>query len=115
MLRTSSLKGFGAAILSPAALSLLPSIFPAGPGRNHALGWWGAAAPLGGVSGLLLGGLLTSGPGWPWVFFINVPLGLLGALLAPFVLVESRAPGATRLDIGGAITGTTGLAALIYG
>jgi EmrB/QacA subfamily drug resistance transporter len=115
LIATRALQGLGAAFISPAALALLTSIFPAGSERNHALGWWGAAAPLGGVSGLLLGGLLTSGPGWPWVFFINVPLGLLGAMLAPFVLVESRVPGATRLDIGGAMTGTTGLAALIFG
>lgn len=114
LIATRALQGLGAALISPAALALLTSIFPVGSQRNHALGWWGAAAPLGGVSGLLLGGLLTSGPGWPWIFFINVPLGLLGAMLAPFVLVESRAPGATRLDIGGALTGTAGLAALIY-
>ncbi len=93
----------------------LTSIFPEGPERNRALGWWGAAAPVGGVSGLLLGGLLTSGPGWPWVFFINVPLGILGAILAPLILPESRAPCTARLDISGAITGTTGLAAFIYG
>jgi EmrB/QacA subfamily drug resistance transporter len=115
LIATRGLQGLGAAFISPAALSLLTSIFPAGSQRNRALGWWGAAAPLGGVSGLLLGGLLTSGPGWPWVFFINVPIGLLGAILAPLVLLESRAPGAARLDIGGAMTGTIGLAALIYG
>jgi EmrB/QacA subfamily drug resistance transporter len=115
LIATRALQGLGAALISPAALALLTSIFPAGPERNRALGWWGAAAPLGGVSGLLLGGLLTSGPGWPWVFFINVPIGLLGALLALLVLPESRAPNAARLDISGAITGTTGLAALIYG
>jgi MFS family permease len=81
LIATRALQGLGAALISPAALSLLTSIFPAGSERNRALGWWGAAAPLGGVSGLLLGGLLTSGPGWPWVFFINVPVGLLGAIL----------------------------------
>ncbi len=115
LIAARALQGLGAACISPAALALLTSIFPAGPERNRALGWWGAAAPLGGVSGLLLGGLLTSGPGWPWVFFINVPIGLLGAILAPLILRESRAPGAARLDISGALTGTTGLAAFIYG
>ena len=115
LIATRALQGLGAACISPAALALLTSLFPAGPERNRALGWWGAAAPLGGVSGLLLGGLLTSGPGWPWVFFINVPIGVLGAILAPLVLLESRAPGAARLDISGAMTGTTGLAAFIYG
>ncbi|HZU00959.1 MAG TPA: MFS transporter, partial [Ktedonobacteraceae bacterium] len=115
LIATRALQGLGAACISPAALALLTSLFPAGPERNRALGWWGAAAPLGGVSGLLLGGLLTSGPGWPWVFFINVPIGLLGAVLAPLVLLESRAPGVARLDISGAMTGTAGLAAFIYG
>lgn len=115
LIATRALQGLGAACISPAALALLTSIFPAGPERNRALGWWGAAAPLGGVSGLFLGGLLTSGPGWPWVFFINVPVGLLGAILSPLVLLESRASSAARLDISGATTGTTGLAALIYG
>jgi EmrB/QacA subfamily drug resistance transporter len=112
---TRALQGLGAACISPAALAQLTSIFPEGPERNRALGWWGAAAPLGGVSGLLLGGFLTSGPGWPWVFFINVPIGLLGAILALLILPESRAPRTARLDISGAITGTTGLAAFIYG
>ncbi len=115
LIATRALQGLGAACISPAALAQLTSIFPAGPERNRALGWWGAAAPLGGVSGLLLGGFLTSGPGWPWVFFINVPIGLLGALLSLLVLQESRAPRAARLDSSGAITGTTSLAAFIYG
>lgn len=115
LIAARALQGLGAACISPAALAQLTSIFPAGPERNRALGWWGAAAPLGGVSGLLLGGFLTNGPGWPWVFFINVPLGVLGALLSPRVLQESRAPSAARLDIGGALTGTIGLAAFIYG
>lgn len=115
LIAARTLQGLGAACISPAALAQLTSIFTEGPVRNRALGWWGAAAPVGGVSGLLLGGLLTSGPGWPWVFFINVPLGLLGAFLAPLILPESRAPRTARLDIGGAITGTTGLAAFIYG
>ncbi|GCE07292.1 MFS transporter [Dictyobacter aurantiacus] len=115
LIAARALQGLGAACISPSALAQLTSIFPAGPERNRALGWWGAAAPLGGVSGLLLGGLLTSGPGWPWVFFINVPLGLVGATLSPFILRESRAPGAARLDIAGALTGTVGLAALIFG
>jgi EmrB/QacA subfamily drug resistance transporter len=109
-----ALQGLGAACISPAGLAQLTSIFPEGPERNRALGWWGAAAPVGGVSGLLLGGLLTSGPGWRWVFFINVPIGLLGAMLSLIVLQESRADNAARLDISGAITGTTGLAAFIY-
>ena len=115
LIAARALQGLGAACISPAALALLTSIFEEGPARNRALGWWGAAAPVGGVTGLLLGGLLTSGPGWPWIFFINVPLGLLGAILAPLILSESRAPRTAHLDLGGAITGTTGLAAFIYG
>src|SRR5947209_9912029 len=105
LIAARALQGLGAACISPAALAQLTSIFPQGPERNRALGWWGAAAPVGGVSGLLLGGLLTSGPGWPWVFFINVPIGLFGAILSPLVLPESRVSRAARLDISGAITG----------
>jgi EmrB/QacA subfamily drug resistance transporter len=115
LIATRALQGLGAACISPAALAQLTSIFPEGRERNRALGFWGAAAPLGGVSGLLLGGILTSGPGWPWVFFINVPLGVLGAILSPLLLQESRVPSAARLDISGAVTGTLGLAAFIYG
>jgi EmrB/QacA subfamily drug resistance transporter len=114
LITARALQGLGAACISPAALAQLTSIFPVGPERNRALGWWGAAAPVGGVSGLLLGGLLTSVLGWPWIFFINVPIGLLGFSLAPLILPESRAPHTARLDISGAITGTTGLAAFIY-
>lgn len=108
-------QGLGAALIAPAALSLLTTTFVEGPRRTYALGIWGAAAPLGGASGFLLGGLLTGGPGWPWVFLVNVPVGLLTLALAPILLDESRdRQGAGRLDIGGSVTGTTGLVVLVY-
>ena len=100
-------QGLGAAVLAPAALSLVTALFPAGPERNKALGIWGAVAGSGSAVGVLLGGVLTSGLGWEWVLFINVPVTLAAALITPRLLSESRATGAVhRLDVGGAVTGT---------
>lgn len=108
-------QGLGAALIAPAALSLLTTTFREGPGRNYALAAWGAAAPLGGASGFLLGGLLTGSLGWPWVFLVNVPVGLLTLALTPRLLDESRdRAGGGRLDVAGALTGTTGLVTLVY-
>lgn len=110
-----AVQGLGAAFIAPAALSLLTTTFSEGPGRNYALGVWGAAAPLGGAAGFLLGGVLTGGLGWPWVFWVNVPIGLLTLTLAPALLTESRDQEATkRLDLAGAVTGTAGLVFLVY-
>src|SRR6478735_6731992 len=86
-----ALQGLGAALLSPAALSILTSTFKEGRERNLALGIWGAASGSGGAAGVLLGGALTSGLNWSWIFFINVPVGLLVIGLTPFLLSESRA------------------------
>lgn len=109
-------QGLGAALIAPAALSLLTTTFSEGSRRNYALGIWGTAAPLGGAAGFLLGGVLTSGLGWPWVFLVNVPVGLLTLVLAPALLAESRDQDATRkLDLGGAVMGTSGLVLLVYG
>ena len=111
-----AVQGLGAAFIAPAALSLLTTTFSEGSQRNYALGVWGTAAPLGGAAGFLLGGVLTSGPGWPWVFLVNVPIGLLTLILAPALLTESHDQHATRtLDLGGALLGTTGLVLLVYG
>lgn len=108
-------QGLGAALVAPAALSLLTTAFEEGPRRTYALGVWGAAAPLGGASGFLLGGLLTGGPGWPWVFLVNVPVGLLVLVLAPILFDESRTrAGTAGLDLGGALTSTSGLMVLVY-
>jgi EmrB/QacA subfamily drug resistance transporter len=111
-----ALQGVGAAIVSPAALSILTSTFADGQERNRALGIWGAAIGAGGSAGVLLGGVLTSGLGWRSVLFVNVPIGIAAAALAPRVLRESRAEnGATGFDLRGAVTVTAGLSLLVYG
>src|SRR5207248_628553 len=86
-----ALQGLGGALLSPAALSILTTVFREGRERNIALGVWGAASGSGGAAGVLLGGLLTSSLGWSWIFFINLPVGALLFALAPVILRESRA------------------------
>src|SRR5512132_1710451 len=86
-----ALQGLGAALLSPAALSILTTTFKEGRERNLALGIWGAASGSGAAAGVLLGGALTSAFNWSWIFFINIPVGLLVLGLTPFLLRESRA------------------------
>jgi EmrB/QacA subfamily drug resistance transporter len=110
-----SLQGLGAALLSPAALSILTTTFAEGRERNLALGIWGAASGSGGAAGVLLGGLLTSAFNWSWIFFVNVPVGLLVLGLTPFLLRESRAELDHRhFDTAGATTITGGLMLLVY-
>jgi EmrB/QacA subfamily drug resistance transporter len=108
-------QGLGAALLSPAALSLVTVIFAEGAERNKALGVWGAVAGSGGAVGVLLGGVLTEWAGWEWVLFVNVPIGLAAAALAPRLLPESRNGGARHFDIAGAVSITAGLSILVYG
>ena len=108
-------QGLGAAIVSPAALSIITTTFAEGAERNRALGIWGAVAGAGGAAGVLLGGILTSGLSWRWVLFVNVPIGIAAAAFAPRILVESRAEnGASTFDIPGAVTVTAGLTLLVY-
>ena len=110
-----AVQGLGAAIVSPAALSIITTTFAEGAERNRALGIWGAVAGAGGAAGVLLGGILTSGLNWRWVLFVNVPIGITAAALAPRTLVESRAEGAAgTFDLPGAVTVTAGLALLVY-
>src|SRR5881397_1577786 len=110
-----TLQGFGAALLSPAALSILTTTFREGRERNLALGIWGAASGSGGAAGVLLGGALTSALSWSWIFFINVPVGLLVIGLSPLLLRESRADLAHRnFDFAGAASITSGLMVLVY-
>jgi EmrB/QacA subfamily drug resistance transporter len=110
-----SLQGLGAAMLSPAALSILTTTFAEGRERNLALGIWGAASGSGGAAGVLLGGALTSAFSWSWIFFINVPAGLLVLALVPFLLSESKAELDHRnLDAAGAASITGGLMLLVY-
>jgi EmrB/QacA subfamily drug resistance transporter len=115
LLIARAVQGMGAAIISPAALSILTTTFAEGGERNKALGVWGAVAGAGGAAGVLLGGILTSGLGWEWVLFVNVPIGLAAAFMAPRILLESHAreEGAS-FDLPGAITVTAGLSLLVY-
>ena len=109
-----SVQGLGAAIVSPAALSIITTTFAEGEERNRALGVWGAVAGAGGAAGVLLGGLLTT-LSWRWVLFVNVPIGLICTLLAPRILLESHAGFETRrFDFAGAVTVTAGLSLLVY-
>jgi EmrB/QacA subfamily drug resistance transporter len=108
------LQGIGGALAAPTALSLIAVTFPEGPPRNRAMGVYAAMSVAGGAVGLIAGGLLTQYANWRWVFFVNVPIGLVLAFLAPRVLGESeRRRGA--FDLPGAVTGSLGLAALVYG
>jgi EmrB/QacA subfamily drug resistance transporter len=110
-----AIQGLGAALLSPAALSILTTTFTEGRERNLALGIWGAASGSGGAVGVLLGGALTSGFGWSWIFFINVPVGVMVISLAPFLLRESHAGLAHRhFDLAGAASITGGLMLVVY-
>src|ERR1051326_5168067 len=110
-----SLQGLGAAMLAPAALSILTTTFREGRERNLALGIWGAASGSGGAAGVLLGGALTSALSWSWIFFINVPVGVLVLAISPWLLRESRAGLAHRhFDINGAVAITGGLMVLVY-
>jgi EmrB/QacA subfamily drug resistance transporter len=115
LIAARAVQGLGAAIVSPAALSIITTTFAEGEERNRALGVWGAVAGAGGAAGVLLGGILTSGLSWRWVLFVNVPIGLTAAALAPRILAESRADADTReFDVPGAVTVTAGLSLLVY-
>ena len=110
-----ALQGLGGALLAPAALSLLMTTFADGRERNKALGIYGAASGSGAAVGVLVGGLLTSYLSWPWIFFINVPVGLAAIALAPILLRESRAALDHRhFDLAGATTITAGLMLLVF-
>jgi EmrB/QacA subfamily drug resistance transporter len=110
-----ALQGLGAALLAPSALSMVTNMFTEGSERNKALGVWGAVSGSGGAAGVLLGGVLTEYAGWEWVLWVNVPIGVIAAVLAPRLLVESRREGGTRhFDALGAVTVTAGLSLLVY-
>jgi EmrB/QacA subfamily drug resistance transporter len=108
-------QGLGAAIISPAALSIITNTFAEGADRNKALGVWGAVSGAGGAAGVLLGGVLTEYLGWEWVLFVNTPIGIAAAMLAPRLLDESRDEiDEPSFDVVGAISVTAGLALLVY-
>ena len=115
LLAARAVQGVAAAIMTPTALSILMTTFQEGAERNKALGIWGSTGAVGGTAAWLVGGPITDGLGWEWIFFINVPVALLVAALTPVLVRESRASsGKRRFDIGGAVTITAALVALVY-
>jgi EmrB/QacA subfamily drug resistance transporter len=109
------LQGLGGALFAPAGLSILMTTFREGRERNLALGIWGAASGSGAAVGVLLGGVLTSYLSWPWVFYLNVPVGIALVVLAPRKLAESRSGTASRhFDVAGASAVTASLMVLVY-
>jgi EmrB/QacA subfamily drug resistance transporter len=108
-------QGIGAAVMTPTALSIITTLFPEGAERNKALGIWGALGGFGATTAWLIGGLLVDGLGWEWIFFINIPVGLIAVALCPVLLPESRAATARRsYDPAGALTITGALVLLVY-
>ena len=115
LIAARAVQGLGGAILSPAALSILITTFRDGAERNRALGIWGAIAGSAGAAGVLLGGVLTDGLGWEWVLWVNVPIGVIAAAVAPMIIGESRSEGERRhFDVAGAVSITAGLSILVY-
>ena len=110
-----ALQGLGAALVSPAALSIVTNTFSEGRERTRALGIWAAIAVGGGALGLLLGGILTEYLSWRWIFFVNLPVGIMTVALALRYLPESRVRGRRGFDIAGAASVTGGLMLLVYG
>ena len=114
LIAARTVQGIGAAIVSPATLSIITTTFEEGAERNKAIGIWGAMAGSGAAAGVLFGGILTKYAGWEWIFFVNVPVGALVLALTRPLVRESRAEGLRRFDAAGAATVTGGLALLVY-
>ena len=114
LITARAFQGLGAAIITPAALSILSTTFVEGRERNVALGVWGAVGGFGAAAGVLLGGILTDALSWEWIFFVNVPVGVGAFALAPFLLGESRDARARTFDLPGAVLVTGGLSLLVY-
>jgi EmrB/QacA subfamily drug resistance transporter len=114
LILTRAVQGLGAAIITPAALSILMTTFSEGRERNAALGVWGAVGAFGAVAGVLLGGVLTDWLSWEWIFYINVPVGLAALALTPLLLRESRDAQVKSFDVPGAVLVTGGLITLVY-
>ena len=109
-----AVQGLGAALVSPATLSIITTTFEEGAERNKALGIWGAMGGSGAAAGVLAGGILTQYLGWEWIFFVNVPVGVAVLLLTRSVVRESRIEGLSGFDAAGAVTVTGSLALLTY-
>ena len=115
LIAARSLQGLGAAIISPAALSILTTTFSEGRERNIALGVWGAVGGFGAAAGVLLGGIFTDALSWEWIFFVNIPVALVALALAPILLNESRDARAKSFDALGAVLVTAGLSSAVFG
>jgi EmrB/QacA subfamily drug resistance transporter len=109
-----ALQGLGAAVITPAALSILSTTFTEGRERNIALGVWGAVGGFGAVAGVLMGGVITDALSWSWIFFLNVPVGAAAAVVTPMLLRESRDANVYSFDVVGAVSVTAGLSATVY-
>jgi EmrB/QacA subfamily drug resistance transporter len=114
LITARALQGLGAAVITPAALSMLSTTFVEGRERNIALGAWGAVGGFGAAAGVLLGGVLTDALSWEWIFFVNVPVGVIAFVLAPLLLKESRDAQVKRFDLPGALLVTGGLSLFVY-
>jgi EmrB/QacA subfamily drug resistance transporter len=115
LIGSRALQGFGAAMLTPAALSILVAMFAEGRERNIALGAWGAVGGVGAAAGVLLGGVLTDLLSWEWIFFVNVPVGMAALILTPFLLSESLDKHGQGFDAIGALLITSALTLLVLG
>ena len=114
LIAARSLQGLGAAVISPAALSILTTTFREGRERNIALGVWGAVGGFGAAAGVLLGGVFTDLLSWEWIFFINIPVALTAIALTPILLGESRDATAKSFDVLGAVLVTSGLSLSVF-
>ena len=115
MFAARGLQGMFAALLAPAALSLVTVAFTEPKERAKAFGVFGALSGAGAAIGLILGGILTDGPGWRWVMWVNVPFAIVTAIFAIVIVRESKAAGHPHFDIPGAALATFGLLSLVYG
>ena len=115
LIAARAIQGLGAALITPAALSILTTTFAEGRERNIALGAWGAVGGFGAAAGVLMGGILTDLLSWEWIFFVNVPVGIAGLVLAPILLSESRDAHGQSHDVPGAVLVTGGLSVLVLG
>ena len=115
LIAARALQGLGAATITPAALSILTTTFTEGRERNIALGAWGAVGGFGAAAGVLMGGILTDLLSWEWIFFVNVPVGIVALALSPVLLRESRDAHGQSHDVPGAVLVTSGLVLLVLG
>jgi EmrB/QacA subfamily drug resistance transporter len=115
LIAARALQGLGAATISPAALSILTTMFREGRERNIALGAWGAVGGVGAAAGVLLGGVLVDLLSWPWIFYVNVPVGIISLIAAPLLLAESKDERESSFDVLGALLVTSGLSILVLG